>query len=125
MITLLQPKPGGWLLLIGPPSKSSTILSAIVQLTYKGPLHIIEGHPLEALFYQALTTSMRKGEILGLMWTDVDWEKSNLRVERQLQPVSFKTGALVPTKTKAGRRAILIGPQTVALLKEHREKQER
>jgi integrase len=85
----------------------------------------IKGHPLEALFFLALTTSMRKGEILGLMWTDVDWEKHTLRVERQLQPVSFKTGALVPTKTKAGRRAILIGPQTMALLKEHREKQER
>ena len=82
-----------------------------------------KGHPLEALFVLALTTSMRKGEILGLMWTDVDWEKSTLRVERQLQPVSFKTGALVPTKTKAGRRTLLIGPQTIALLKEHREKQ--
>jgi integrase len=85
----------------------------------------VKSHPLEALFFLALTTSIRKGEILGLMWTDVDWEKHTLRVERQLQPVSFKTGALVPTKTKAGRRAILIGPGTMALLKEHREKQER
>ncbi len=25
----------------------------------------IEGHPLEAMFYLAITTSMRKGEILG------------------------------------------------------------
>jgi integrase len=40
-------------------------------------------HPLEVLFFLALTTSMRKGEILGLMWTDVDWDKSILRVERQ------------------------------------------
>ena len=43
-----------------------------------------KGHPLEALFFLALTTSMRKGEILGLMWTDVDWKKNVLRVERQL-----------------------------------------
>jgi integrase len=83
-----------------------------------------KGHPLEALFFLALTTSMRKGEILGLMWTDVDWEKSVLRVERQLQPVSFVGGALVPTKTKAGRRTIKIGKVAIALLKEHREKQE-
>jgi hypothetical protein len=42
MITLLQPKPGGWLLLVGPPSKNSTALSAIVQLTQKGPLRIVD-----------------------------------------------------------------------------------
>ena len=81
-------------------------------------------HPLDALFFLALTTSMRKGEILGLMWTDVDWEKSVIRVERQLQPVSFEGGALVPTKTRSGRRAIMVGPVALALLKEHREKQE-
>jgi integrase len=84
----------------------------------------VKGHPLEALFFLALTTSMRKGEILGLMWTDVDWEKSILRVERQLQPVSFEGGALTPTKTKAGRRHIKVGKVAIALLKEHREKQE-
>jgi len=83
-----------------------------------------KGHPLETLFFLALTTSMRKGEILGLMWTDVDWEKSIIRVERQLQPVSFEGGALVPTKTKSGRRAIMVGPGALALLKEYREKQE-
>jgi integrase len=44
-----------------------------------------KGHPYEALFYLAPTTEMRKGEILGLKWSDVDWEKSMLRVERQLQ----------------------------------------
>ena len=83
------------------------------------------GHPLEALFFLALTTSMRKGEILSLMWSDVGWEKSILRIERQLQPVSFEGGAFVPTKTKSSRRHILVGLLAITLLKEHREKQER
>jgi len=83
-----------------------------------------KGHPHEALFFLALTTGMRKGEILGLMWSDVDWEKSILRVDRQLQPVSYEGGALVPTKTKSGRRHIMIGKVAIALLKEHRERQE-
>jgi integrase len=83
-----------------------------------------KGHSYEALFFLALTTGMRKGEILGLMWTDVDWEKSILRIERQLQPVSYEGGALVPTKTRSGRRHIMVGKGALALLKEHRERQE-
>jgi len=83
-----------------------------------------KGHPYEALFFLALTTGMRKGEILGLMWTDVDWEKSILRIERQLQPVSYEGGALVPTKTKSGRRHIMVGKGALALLNAHHERQE-
>jgi len=83
-----------------------------------------KGHPYEALFFLALTTGMRKGEILGLMWSDVDWEKSTLRVDRQLQPVSYEGGALVPTKTKSGRRHIMVGKVAIALLKEHHQRQE-
>jgi integrase len=82
------------------------------------------GHPYEALYYLALTTGMRKGEILGLKWSDVDWEKSMLRVERQLQPVSFNGGALAPTKTKSGRRQIKLGKGLLAMLELHRQRQE-
>jgi hypothetical protein len=42
MITLLQPKPGGWLLMVGYPTKTTTAISAIVQLTRKGPLRVLD-----------------------------------------------------------------------------------
>jgi integrase len=82
------------------------------------------GHPYETLFYLALTTGMRKGEVLGLMWTDVNWEKATLRVERQLQPVYNGGGALAPTKTRAGRRQIKLGKGAMAMLEAHRQRQE-
>jgi integrase len=81
-------------------------------------------HPLVALFYLALTTSMRKGELLGLMWTDVDWQKGSLRIERQLQIETGKGYVLVPTKTKAGRRTIKVGKGALAMLEAHRHRQE-
>lgn len=81
-------------------------------------------HPYEALFYLALTTGLRKGELLGLMWSDVDWKKSTLRVERQLQQANWRPAELVPTKTKSGRRRIKLGKVTLAKLKEHRQRQE-
>jgi integrase len=83
-----------------------------------------KGHAQEALFFLALITSIGQGEIMGLIWTDLDSEKSIIRVERQLKLVSYEGGALVLTKTRSGRRAIMVGPSALALLKEYREKQE-
>jgi integrase len=54
----------------------------------------------------------------------VNWEKAILRVERQLQPVSFDGGALVPTKTKSGRRQIKLGKGAMAMLEAHHQRQE-
>ncbi len=83
-----------------------------------------KGHSLETLFYLALTTGMRKGEILGLMWSDVDWDKGILRVERQLQQAGIGSATLTPTKTKAGRRQIKLGKGALAMLTAHRQRQE-
>ncbi len=87
-------------------------------------LEATKGHPYEALFYLALTTGLRKGELLGLMWDDVDWEKGTLRVERQLQQAYSSSAVLVPTKTKSGRRQIKLGKIGLAMLEAHRKRQE-
>ncbi len=87
-------------------------------------LSAARGHQYETLFFLALTTSMRKGEILGLMWTDIDWKKGTLRIERQLQQASSTGAVLVPTKTKSSRRQIKLGKGLLAMLEAHREKQE-
>ena len=36
------------------------------------------------LYYLAIATGMRQGELLGLKWADLDWEKGELTVSRQL-----------------------------------------
>jgi integrase len=83
----------------------------------------VTGSEFEALFYLALTTSMRQGELLGLKWSDLDWEKGTLLVQRQLQQVENKGYAFVPPKTKAGRRDIKIGDASLNQLASHRERQ--
>ncbi len=87
-------------------------------------LSAARGHQYETLFFLALTTSMRKGEILGLMWTDVDWKKGTLRIERQLQQASSSGAVLAPTKTKSSRCQIKLGKGLLAMLESHRQKQE-
>lgn len=83
-----------------------------------------KGHPYEALFYLTLTTGLRKGELLGLMWSDVDWQKGFLKVERQLQQANWSSAELVPTKTRSGRRQIKLGKGGLAMLEAHHQKQE-
>ncbi len=80
--------------------------------------------PFETIFYLALTTGMRKGELLGLQWSDLDEVKGVLLIHRQLQQIPRKGSFLVPTKTRAGRRQIKLGQGTLSQLRAHRERQE-
>ncbi|NMA62252.1 MAG: site-specific integrase, partial [Firmicutes bacterium] len=66
-------------------------------------------------------TGMRKGEICGLKWEDVDLVARRLAVKRTLLRASPEP-ILGPPKN--GRsRAIAISPQTASLLKKHKTKQ--
>ena len=56
--------------------------------------------------YLALTTGMRKGELLGLMWEDVDWKNNVIHVRRSVYYAPAPT--IKSPKTEAGVRAIPI-----------------
>ena len=67
-------------------------------------------------FYTEITTGLRLGEICGLRWEDMDWEKGILRVRRSVRK---ENGRIVvgETKTAQGRRDIELPPSTVELLR--------
>lgn len=75
------------------------------------------------LYQLALTTGMRLGELLGLSWDDLDWDKKTLTIHRQLKRVQHQGLVLRPPKTRAGRRTIKLGSNTWSLLKAHRKAQ--
>ena len=79
------------------------------------------GIEAEAFYTIAVETGMRKGEICGLRWDDVDFTNRTLAVKRTL----LKAGpepVLGPPKNGRGR-AIVISPQATSLLRKHRAKQ--
>ena len=41
-----------------------------------------KGAPWEALYHLAIVIGMRQSELLGLKWTDLDWVRKYLKVER-------------------------------------------
>ena len=65
------------------------------------------------MFLLELTTGMRRGEILGLKWRDINLETGELNIKRQLTT----KGISVP-KTKSSIRTILLPPDMLELLRE-------
>ena len=72
------------------------------------------------LYYIDLSTGLRRGELLGLKWSDIDLKKGIIRVQRQ---ILRQNGAVVeaPLKTKNSYRNIAIGKDTIALLKQMKQ----
>ncbi|WP_255574612.1 site-specific integrase [Halobacillus sp. Nhm2S1] len=70
-------------------------------------------------FYIALTTGMRQGEILGLRWKDIDFEKKSLSIYQTLRHDG--KGFLSGGKTKASQRTIELSKETVQTLKKHKK----
>jgi len=81
-----------------------------------------DGHRLEALFSVALACGLRLGEATGLQWADVDLDAAEIRIRHQLQAIG-KRFALVPLKTKASRRTLVLPATCESALRAHRTRQ--
>lgn len=77
------------------------------------------------LWYLALETGMRPEEFLGLRWAAVSLDRREVRVERVLvrSRIKGEGWSLDEPKTSRSRRAIVLSPQTTAMLRAHRRAQ--
>ncbi len=66
-----------------------------------------------------LTRGLRRGELCGLRWDDVDLDGSSVRVVRTRVLVDGRPEESLP-KTAAGRRAVPLDARLVALLRRHK-----
>lgn len=46
-------------------------------------LHIVESHRIGSLYHLAIL-GPRKGEVLGVRWADLDWDKAELKITQQV-----------------------------------------
>lgn len=69
----------------------------------------------QVLFKLAIMSGARQGELVGLKWSDLDWKKSQLSIER-----TFNNQAWYQPKTKGSRRKIDLGPDMLFELKRWR-----
>jgi hypothetical protein len=90
-------------------------------------LQLVRGDPLHAAWLLFATTGMRRGEVAGLRWPDVDLDAGRVsplrpRVVVNYEVVNYEVVVSEP-KTAKGRRSLALDPATIAALREHRTRQ--
>jgi integrase len=78
------------------------------------------GDPHATLWALALGTGARQGELLGLLWPDLDDRRGLLHIERSLIYVAGEGDHTAETKTKSSNRTIHIAPALVDRLLAYR-----
>jgi len=73
----------------------------------------------KALYHLAITTGMRFSELIGLKWSDINWDKRTIRVQRQLQYIPHEGYEFNDPKTRSGIRTIMLGETTLGILRVH------
>jgi integrase len=93
-----------------PPILEPSELAAIIRE--------LEGvEPVRTAFLVAALTGMRRGELFGLKWLDINFDHATLNIER-----SWVDGVVGPPKTDSSRRPIPIPCQALEALQAYRAK---
>ena len=86
------------------------LLAGARQTPYHVPIHL------------ALYAGLRRGEILGLRWQDVDMDANTLSIHQTLMHVRGQGYVWGEPKSEGSRRTIAVSPATILLLRSHRER---
>lgn len=101
------------------PDKAPTRVWTVPQLRLF--LEHVADDRLYAAWLLFATTGMRRGEVAGLAWDDVDLDAAAVRVSWTLGVVDSKATWKPRPKSKAGERTLALDPATVDALRAHRK----
>ena len=110
--------------LVSPPRCPDEEMNVLTPKQVGRLLDVSKGDRFEALYSLAVTTGMRRGELLGLKWEDVNLGRGTIQVKRSLSVV--KGGLIfVPPKSAKGKRNITLASGVIKVLKKHRAVQDK
>lgn len=105
---------------IGKPSDKKEALTIDDQRRF---LAAAKGQSYEYQYRFALQTGLRTGELVGLKWEDINFERKTLTIERSME-FRYKVGEwrVGPPKSKSGYRTIPLTDEAICILKAKKEK---
>lgn len=105
---------------MGKPSDKKEALTIDVQKKF---LEAVVGYSYENQYRFVLQTGLRTGELIGLKWSDIDFENRTMKIERTME-YRYKVGEwrVGPPKSKSGYRTIPLTDEAIHILENQRLK---
>ena len=105
---------------IGKASRKKEALTRDTQRTF---CRTVEGNAYECQYRFLLQTGLRTGELVGLKWSDVDWDERTLTVNRSMEyRHSTKEWRVGEPKSKSGYRTIPLTDEAIEILRLQKKK---
>jgi integrase len=108
--------------LVRPPRARAREMQTWDMVEVQRFLTVAAWSPYGPIWAVVLATGMRRGEVLGLRWQDVDFERRVLHVRQSVTPVGG-AAQIGPTKNSRSRTIQSIPPYVLAALREHKATQ--
>lgn len=105
---------------VPPPKIEGKELEILSEAQISEVTNSLRGLPIYPIAMLALASGMRRGELLALRWSDVDFDGNKVRVERALEETKANGLRFKAPKTKHGRRAISLPGSAMDMLRDHR-----
>lgn len=99
------------------PKKTTTEKQVLDDSQLNRFLEAIQGEPYwHDFFYVEVMTGLRRGEICGIKWSDIDFNEGTLCIKRSVSTKEDGGVSIGETKTDAGVRTIIMPPSVATLL---------
>lgn len=105
------------------PRKQSKKIYSIDEV--KDMLDKIKDEPLYPIIYTTLTYGLRRGEVLGISWDDVDFEKRTINIKKTVVNVNNQTLVKEYCKTETSVRTCTMTDGIYELLKKQKANQDK
>lgn len=103
--------------------KSSRKKEALTRAVQKRFCDVIKGNTYEYQYRFLLQTGLRTGEMVGLKWSDVDWENRTLSITRSMEfRHSVGEWRIGEPKSKSGYRTIPLTEEAMEILRLQKKK---
>lgn len=104
-----------------PKKRKTREMITLTKEQVKEYLSVITNKELYAIFKLAFTSGLRRSELLGLRWQDVNFKTGTLTVNQTAIKINGHSEISPTTKTKSSRRTITLDSETLSVLKGHRK----